>query len=161
MTESLDPFAILSHFPNALCCAVFLATPAACRILVPWPVIKPTPPAAEVQNLDCWTWTTKEALCCCFLVPTLPFETLWTLKPSRYRFQTQELKQLGWWAERKQARRQVTTWETLQIFTGNLFGDLVFLTCLSGTCSAVYWVCDLGQNYSFWNCVSLPMKWGL
>ena len=57
----------------------------ACGILVPWPGIKPVPPAVEVQSLN--HWTTREALGFLFIVryslpPPLAPVTPWSVSLS-------------------------------------------------------------------------------
>ena len=52
--------AALSHLEYRLFFFFFWPHLAACKILVPWPGIKPVPPAVETQNHN--HWTTREVL---------------------------------------------------------------------------------------------------
>ena len=51
-----DTQALFLQFLFSFSCYLFWEVhPIACRILVPWPEIKPLPPALEVQGLNHWT----------------------------------------------------------------------------------------------------------
>ena len=160
MTESLDPFTILSHHPTVLCCFIFFGHTCGMPDLGSLTRDQTHDPCR--RSAESWLVDLDHQGSPVLLFSNA-YTSLWDIADTQTKQiqipnpGVETVRLVGW---QKARCRQITTWETLQIFTRNLFVDLVFLMSVWDL------LCHLlglwpWANYSFWNWVSLPMKWGL